>query len=83
MAAVGTAVGKNKNCPLFGSRNNWNGTGGGNIDSIGTGAEILTDNKLIQIKNKWNKNYNKICWDVDLNQLHPLFGIKSNGYMRD
>lgn len=39
MAAVGTAVGKNKNCPLFGSRSSWNGTGG-NIDSIGTGAKI-------------------------------------------
>lgn len=33
------AVGKNRNCPLFGSRSSWNGTGG-SIDSIGTGAEM-------------------------------------------
>lgn len=77
MACVGTAVGKNKNCPLFGSRSNWNGTGGGNTDSIGIGAEISTNNELIEIKIlQQQQNYNKICSDVDLNQLHPLSGHK-------
>lgn len=47
VAAVG--VGKNKNCPLFGSRSNWNGTGG-IIGSIDTGAEIQNE---IVIKNKY------------------------------
>lgn len=85
VAAVGT-VGKNKNCPLFGSRSNWNGTGGGNTDSIGTWAEIFSEHWINEIyfklkrkmKIKITKLYNKICWRC-LNQLHPLLGIKSNG----
>lgn len=33
-------VGKNKNCPVVGSRTNWNPTGGiGSIGSTGTDAE--------------------------------------------
>lgn len=60
VAAVGTAVGKNRNCPLFGSRNNWNGTGGGNTDSIGTGAEISNKQRINLNKNNNNNAEKRI-----------------------